>query len=265
MQAGATGPRFLDPHQKAKVQHATLNRYRSAFKPFLLFLIKHNFVPISAAEFDDLLVEYKYLEEPTRSTFEGLIAAVEFVMPLFKGHLTWARAVLDGWNVAHVPAHTTPMTSGPAALFAVHLAAEGKPRLGVGVVLQQRVGLRPSEMLALLGRDVTFPEENFGMTRTAGAKIGLGMKTGTKAKRAQTVLLKDEDFLALLRWVKAKTANDELLFPVSYESYRRCLRRLTLRLKLDIKFTPHSPRAGFASECIARGKPLATTKELGRW
>jgi len=96
--------------------------------------------------------------------------------------------------------------------------------------------------------------------------IGLGMRKGTKAKRAQCIILRDARATVLVRWLKASTKPDELLFPYSYESYRRLL-KLVVRddLKLDINWSPHSPRSGFATDCIIRGVPFMEIKERGRW
>ena len=48
--------------------------------------------------------------------------------------------------------------AGPACLIACHLAAEGHGRIGLGILLQRLLGLRPSEMLAIQGRDCSLPE-----------------------------------------------------------------------------------------------------------
>ncbi len=45
----------------------------------MLWLKMHDFKPYFAEEIDDLLVEYKQLEGLTKSQFESLVAAVEFV------------------------------------------------------------------------------------------------------------------------------------------------------------------------------------------
>ncbi len=90
----------------------------------------------------------------------------------------------------HVTKHTVPLCRGPAALLAVNLASEGHARLGFGIVLQQRLGLRPSEMLSILPEDVVLPEDQ-GFPLDAGyAQIGLGVRTGTKSNRPQTAIVR---------------------------------------------------------------------------
>jgi len=51
------------------------------------------------------------------------------------------------------------MGEGPAVYIGVHIAARGHPRLGAGLVIQQAVGLRPSELLGRWGQDVVLPED----------------------------------------------------------------------------------------------------------
>ncbi len=78
MQRHDSGPRFLDPHQAARIKDATTQRYRKALAPFLAFLVDHRFSPVTAPEFDDLVVESKNAEfsRITKSSFEGLVAAL---------------------------------------------------------------------------------------------------------------------------------------------------------------------------------------------
>ncbi len=146
-----SGPRFLVLHLAAQIKDATTQRYRKALAPFLAFLVDHRFSPVTAPEFDDLVVEFKNAEfsRITKSSFEGLAAALEHVLPQLRGNLPWSHAVINSWSAVYTAEHTTPMCSGPAARIGAHMAAEGHARLGAGVVLQCVLGLRPSEVLAL--------------------------------------------------------------------------------------------------------------------
>ena len=136
------------------------------------------------------------------------------------------------------------------------------------MALQAHVGLRPSEMLGLTTDDLTFPEDG-GYHQDEGALvIGLGLKTGTKAKRAQAVSLrypKDAVFIHLLRHLRSITPPGQRLFPYSLEVYRRELAEIQKGFGLDTRWTPHSPRAGYASEASALGVPFEVIRETGRW
>ena len=240
-----------------------MERYRASLRPFVAWLVERRFVPHGPHEWDDLIVEWKNDTRPSKANFEACVAATEFCFPQFHGHLAWSHRVIAGWAIAHVARHTVPLGLGPACLIACHLAADGHGRLGLGIVVQRLLGLRPSEMLAIRGSDVALPEH-----RSAGepiAIVGLGIRGGTKAKRAQAVILRDVVAIGLLRWMISETPADESIVGYTYEQYRRLLNKCERKLGLEIGWTPHSPRSGFASELIAAGVSFTEVRERGRW
>ena len=107
-----------------------------------------------------------------------------------------------------------PLGLGSAFLIACHLAANGHGRLGLGIVIQNLLGLRPSVMLAIQGRDCSLPEH--GQASEPLAIIGLGIRGGTKAKRAQEVMLRDVVAIGLGRWLILLTPDDESLIGYTY-------------------------------------------------
>ena len=124
-------------------------------------------------------------------------------------------------------------------------------------------------MLGILGEDVTLPLGSGAQHRNVSyASITLGARVGTKAKRAQSVVLRAQEHpreLALLMEIVRVTQADRPLFPYSLEQYRKYIKLYQSRLGLPIGWTPHSPRAGYASEASAEGVPFGTIKEVGRW
>ena len=56
-----------------------------------------------------------------------------------------------------------------------------------------------------------------------------------------------------------------MLFPFSYAYYNRRIQQLSKQLKVGVLFSGHSPRAGFASERIARGEDRGEVQTRGRW
>ncbi len=80
------------------------------------------------------------------------------------------------------------------------------------------------------------------------------------------MLVFDPTVVAVLRWLKSTCGSTGLLVGYTYESYRRLLLKITQKVNLtQIGWTPHSPRSGFASECIANGLGFVKTMKLGRW
>ena len=88
---------------------------------------------------------------------------------------------------------------------------------------------------------------------------------GTKAKREQSVVLPDRRIIDWVRWAVELSEPGGRLFPYSYDIYRKLLKRVESHLGLTVGWTPHSARAGFASEAIARGTPFNEVREQGRW
>ena len=268
-----TGPRRLDAHQKARVLPGTLKQYQAAAWGFVCWARLVRIFPEKPEEWDDALVEYKNFkgdsEDPlSLAKFTQLVSAVEFFFPRAKGKLALSHAVLKGWGISHVTRHTVPMGRGPCALFACFMAAEGRPRLGAGCVLQSTCGLRPSEMLNLKGGDLSFPEERGLSAESEPIIVGLGLRTGTKLKRPQVALVRpqEEPELALvLRLIAIRTGVDEQLVPYSLDQYRKQIKWMEGRLEMNIGWGPHSPRAGFASDARAAGKSFEEVREQGRW
>lgn len=260
-------PLFIDPAVRAKVTAGTLASYRKAALTFVAWLEENHLIPSCAVEWDDLLVEWKFHTSPTKSAFTTTLAAVEFFFAQYKGELKWSHHVKSSWDVVHVPRHTVPMLSGITRLYSVHCSAMRLPRLGVGMVLQQMKGLRPSELLGVLAHDVVLPEE-MDTTGVNAVIVGLGVRKGTKSKRPQSAVLNcdaDPHLVAAIRLLKELSAAEDRLFPYSLEQYNRVIKKISKNLQLDIHYTPHSLRAGFASEGRALGKDFTELREEGRW
>ena len=242
-----------------------MTRYQKGLQKFLEFITRRSFYFNSIGQLDDLLAEWKHCDFISKSEFEATIAAVEMALPSAKHHLPWSRQIVAAWNVTHVARHTVPLSEGPAVLLACCMSSRNHAKLGAGLILQQALGLRPSEILGIEFDDALLPEDR-GFPATGSVSIALGVRTGTKAKRAQCVTLSSNKKVALVRWLKSLSKSGERLIPYTYENYRRILNVVSKDLKLEhLGFTPHSPRSGFATDLVASGTGFAKTRELGRW
>ena len=260
-------PLAIDPQHSGKVKGVTLDVYKKAAKNLSTWLIDNQLSPSTSAEWDDLIVEWKHHTQPTKTEFCNALAAVEFFFVCYRGQLSWSHQVKAGWEIQHTPTHTIPMLSGVGKLYAIHCSSMGAPRLGVGLIMQQAKGLRPSEMLGVVVDDVSFPSDLADVTGNV-AVIALGVKSNTKAKRPQSVCLRGSEhseLLKLLAHLCSVTSPGEKLFPFTLEQYNRVLKRISAQLGHGINYTPHSCRAGFASESRMAGKPYTEIKEEGRW
>ena len=262
-----TGPRRLDPHQARKVQEKTLNLYRLAAQPFAEWLLQCSLAPVAPEEWDDCLVEFKNEADLSQAKFTQLVSSIELFFPRFKGKLGWSHAVLAGMAISHTPKHTVPCGRLHCRFLGAHFCAQGHPRMGLGMAVQQATGMRPSELLGLFPDHLLFSDET-GETAKLHLVIRLGARKGTKAKREQFVILhasSEPELFHLLRRVRDATPQGCPLFPYSLDAYRKLIRKVESSLKLSVGWGPHSPRAGFATDCVAAGVAFGEIQERGRW
>jgi len=262
------GPRSVDAIQEERVTERTRETYRVHAARFTRWALEMELHPATAEDWDDLLVEYKHSHEKlTRSEFAYTTAAVEFFFPRLRGELRWTHSLLSGWTIHHATKHTVPLGKGPAKLIAIHWGSAGEPRAAVGVVLQACTGLRPMELLKLKPEDIVMPEEMGGTLENTPMIIALGLKTGTKVKRAQTVRVTqaNADVVEAVRRVRAATPLGHLMFPMSNSTYRLRLQEIEKVFDMKVGWTPHSPRAGFASDARVAGWAFEEIREAGRW
>ena len=93
----------------------------------------------------------------------------------------------------------------------------------------------------------------------------MGTRAGTKAKREQATMLRDSYLVGLLRFLVRTASVDGPLVGVSYTTYRKLLKKVESLIGISAGYTPHSPRAGFASESYRDGMEFTAIKEQGRW
>ena len=261
------GPLRLDPHTEARVQPKTLAHYRQCALKFVEYLDDHGYLPMDSDDWDDFLIQYKNDCAITYSAFVSTVAAVEYFFPRFRGRMGWSHSVLKGWGSERTVRHTTPMGRGPASLIALRMCEVRRPREGMGVIVQQRLGLRPSELLQLRARDISFEVPVDGSAPFSLVRLGREAR-GTKVKREQFAILRSdahEDIFETWRALVCSLNPDDFIVPCKYHAYARLISQTVRGLGLDIRWTPHSPRAGFATDAVAAGRPIASIQEEGRW
>ena len=122
-------------------------------------------------------------------------------------------------------------------------------------------------MLALLPRDVSFPWDAGKTLAESPVVIALQPKKGTKVKRPQFAYLRaaHADLVRILHMLVQCTDADTRLFPVHITTYRAQLRRFETAYNLQVGWTPHSGRAGFAVTSRTEGWSFTEIREAGRW
>ena len=72
--------------------------------------------------------------------------------------------------------------------------------------------------------------------------------------------------LELLRRLKQSTADEDLVVGLSTQQYAAALRRALVRFDLEhFGITPHSARAGYATNAVVARKPFRDLNLEGRW
>ena len=88
----------------------------------------------------------------------------------------------NSWGAIHQVKHAKAMSRGVATRFGALLSNMGVARAGLGLRIQQALGLRPSEMLGLVASNVT--ESPAGPLSNERMFIfALGNQAGTNVRR----------------------------------------------------------------------------------
>ena len=99
--------------------------------------------------------------------------------------------------------------------------------------------------------------------------VALGKRHGTKAGRPQFVIVhanEDAIAIALIPAFASTTPPGSALSSLDYNQYSRCLAFAARQLGLNtIGYSPHSPRAGWATQLRLSGVPFAEIQERARW
>ena len=214
---------------------------------------------------DQLLLEFRTEFELSRSKHTTLVAALEFFMPHLKGKMILSREALRGRTNVDQIKHTIPLPCEAAHLIAAWHTSEGRYRMGAAVLVQHSTGLRPSELLGIQSDHVFVP---IGLVGTAKVSIRLGSVVSTKVKREQNVLVCFGEFpfvCKLLEWLVRTTAPGSKIFGFGYSTYNNSFKLAEQHFRLQVGWTAHSGRAGFATDLIVKGVPPNTVQARGRW
>jgi len=253
---------------EARVRPQTRATYRAVVLPFLGWIAEEALCVASPDSLDDALVEYAEQGRITRSRFETLVSAVKFFLPRLPP-LACARATIDGWARLTPCRHTPPMLRVFALALAVRLAALGWPACGSLLILQHVLLLRPGEALQLRPADVTLPEHAPVYTgpRRLYCSLGAG-PWGTKVNRQEVVQTMDPLAVQAARRLvlDAQASGQARLVAFDYQAYRHRLAIAAEQLGwTDLRFRPHSPRAGGATQMLFDGESFANIQRAGRW
>jgi len=255
----------VDEGKLSTVAASTLASYRKAAYAFCMYLEERGWYPQDVTEWDDLAVEFSYEEGVTVSKMRSLFAALEFVFPRSKGRLQWLRGRVEVMESLQPVRHTVPACYELIILLSTQLASMGRARIGLGLIVQYTLGLRPGELIRLVPNDIA---ESCEINKRGIIILRLGTGRGTKSGREQFTLLrvaKHPVVWSLLQLAIRLTPADARIFPFTISTYNTWIQKAQTAQGIEVGATAHSPRVGFASDAIAAGQPALETKEAGRW
>ena len=260
------GPKGINEDAWLGLRPESAKAYQSAVADFLCWSTARNLDLEYPSEIDRAVVVYSQEGKLTRGKMETLTSALKRGMPSLKGQLHWAEAHMRNLLRFAPPVHKVPMLRFVCIAVAHRMAMSGWARAGGLLVLQCCTGLRPGELLNLVREDIVPGRP--GVNRGNGV-IALGRKHGTKAGRAQFVVVhssEDQTALTLLSAFAATTKPGQKLSNLDYQRFKNIFDRTLKDMGLvDLGYTPHSPRAGWATQLRLSGVPFQEIQERGRW
>jgi len=268
--------RALAPGQPVEFDHrlfaglkpATRAAYVKELVAFHRWLERVHLEPRFPSELDAAVNRYLSEVPGPPSRAERLLAALEKAFPQVKGKLAWSTSVFIQLKKTIAVAHTLPMPYEVALMLAYQMAVSGWARVGGVLLLQWLYGLRPSEALGLSANDLVPASSSYlGFLRPAC--LLLAPKRGTKSGRPQHAQ-GCKEFIGwadtLIAAFKATTpAGTKLCAVIDTAQYQRLINRAAAALRLRGRYSPHSPRAGWASSMRLWGLPFSELQERGRW
>ena len=260
------GPQGVNPDAWVGLRPDSALTYSRAVQDFMRWAETKSLMLEFPTEIDRAVVQYARENRLSRGKLETLSSALMRGLPGLRGKMVWTQSTIKNMLKWSPPVHKVPMMRFVAIAVGHLMAINGWARAGGLLILQVCLGLRPGELLGLMREDLVpgRPGVNNG-----NAVVALGKRFGTKAGRPQFVVVhagEDPVALALVAAFVASTPNGSPLSSLSYQDYSKVLHRTLRQMRLgDIGYTPHSPRAGWATGLRLSGVPFTEIQERGRW
>ena len=261
-------PDVYDPTLMLGLKPLTGEIFCKALAPFVLFLTAQDADLQCPRELDGWVVRWgKEGVHRHPGTHRRLAAFMGVVIPQLKSCLPYTSAHLARAGMRHQPYQSRPMLWALLIVFALQLHGVGYPSVAGALQLQRAVGLRPGEALSPIVGDLVVPRSG---ARDTMPFMLLGWRShGTMAGRSQfaraNLTLTPRLDIALRHFLAAAGTRAQLSLVATVNEYRRLLAQACRQWRLDPVFSPHSPRAGWATYCRQHGSPFQEMLDRGRW
>ena len=235
--------------------------YQESLRLFYEWCRAQGIVLDAAADVD--AAASRYLGTLSRARGNHLLAALLKAHPPLRYHMPWAFAVHKCQASLQTVEHHAPMTWRLALGIAFILARMGRRKDGALLLVQWRLGLRPSEAQQLVAMHLWVPE-----CRQQCGIVRVGVRHGTKVRRTQFVRVYPDDavtWFLVTRVLACRRPHEPIGAWTSPTSQTAWLRKACRALRLPGHWTSHSPRAGWATARHIAGQPTADLVADGRW
>ena len=243
--------------------------YRRSLEGLVSYAQLRGTFPRTYHELDAVIVAYMKEAQLGPAYGERVLAAVEKVMPYSRGQLAWAHCHLDAVRKRAPPQHTVPTALHAVAAVAWSMALSGHARAGALCLLNWVFGLRPIEGIHLTREQIVPVGKKVPGHPARMSTVLLEPRRGTKVNRAQFSIA--FDFLAGLadtlcrRFYDSTPPGASITVLTSTTELARMMAKACQVLRLDLTYTPHAMRAGWATHCRILGSPFGEIQERGRW
>eukprot|EP00971_Amphidinium_carterae_P040337 791763-Amphidinium_carterae.1 len=194
-----------------------------------------------------------------------LLAGLQFVHPMLKGHLQAAWSALRHWQNLAPPTIRSPMPAEFLLACSTTLWVYGMQRTACALLLGYHTLLRPLE-LASIQRKHLMLRADLGARYCHGVVSVPQSKTATRFARLQAVTIDDPLVLSLVEAIVQKDMPHHLLVPGGLRSLQQ---RYQWALKLmdcaQCGFGLSSLRGGGATEFMLRTQNVSALQFRGRW
>ena len=253
------------------VQPQTVARYMSGYAVFERFMFKRYQKTVDdVVNTGELDIYFELFCDECFSVFKGrrrqmCVNALQGVL-LVHGHqlktlLPCSRRALSAWG-KHVPTKSAlPLPQHWVDVIAVCGILRGYGVLSLGLVIAFESYLRVGELCRLRGSDILVDV----LASSGSAGCGLRIRVA-KTGRNQFARVRDPSVIGILRFLKARTAGEELVFQgATPRIFNGLLKLLCQQLGLVQHFTMHSLRHGRASKGHLDREMPEHIRLDGRW
>ena len=213
-----------------------------------------------------------FLEGNPQATGQKVLAAVEFAFIEQKRHLARAKRALKGWQKLMPAPSRLPLPKPVAYGIANLLMAKGLRDMGLKVLMDFDMYLRPSEGLDILGKHVSAPVPGTGIQyRKYSVTIrdqdyGKPDETGTFDNTTLLDNPNTERWLGpAIHALAVRRGRDRPIFSFNQDSFRKEFKKAGSLLSLKGLVTYQLRHGGASEDLNAKDRDFNAVRERGCW